>query len=57
MAPLPRIFLVNDDFTPTRFQNTNAIIQMHNIPRVTTQREVTVLVTGTSQDKMDYLMG
>ena len=57
MAPLPPIFLASDDFAPPRFQNTNAIIQMHNIPRVTTQREVTVLVTGTSQEKMDYLMG
>ena len=57
MAPLQSVFIVSDDFVPPRFQNTDAIIQMHNIPRVTTQREVTVLVTGTSQDQTDYLMG
>jgi hypothetical protein len=57
MAPLPPVFLANDDFTPPRFQNTHSIIQMHNVPRVTSQREVSVLVSGTSQDKMEYLMG
>lgn len=57
MAPLPQVFLSDDDFTPARFQNTHSIIQMHNVPRVTTQREVSVLVTGTSEDKMEYLMG
>lgn len=57
MAPLPQVFLSDDDFTPARFQNTHSIIQMHNVPRVTTQREVSVLVTGASEDKMEYLMG
>jgi hypothetical protein len=57
MAPLPAVFAIHDDFAPPRFQNNLAIIQMHHIPRVTAQREVTVLVTGSSQDQMDYLMG
>jgi hypothetical protein len=57
MAPLPDVLVIYDNYTPDAFENTGAITQMHDVPRVTGTIDVSALIAGSPEERHEYLMG